>query len=69
MVENGIRMLRIRLERLEFGIQIQLEWLEMAFESRLEWLELAFECFKTRSNSWKWHLNASNTVRMVGIGI
>ena len=34
-----------------------------------EWLELAFECFESRSNGWNWHSNASNPVRMVGIGI
>ena len=36
---------------------------------QLEWLELAFKCFESRSNGWSWHSNASNPVRMVGVGI
>ena len=36
---------------------------------QLEWLELAFECFESRLNGWSWHSNASNPVRVVGVGI
>ena len=32
-------------------------------------LRIPLECFESRSNGWSWHSNASNPVRMVGIGI
>ena len=73
---NPIPMVRIPVGMLGIAIQvlpIRFEWL---LRIPVKWFKLCLNASKwfltawnLNSNAWNWHSNASNTVRMVGIGI